>query len=213
MKYPLVIFDWDGTLMDSVGRIVSSMQRTAAILKLPEPTVTAVREIIGISLEPAIETLFGRLSASQFEQFMTVYRQQYVHDDITPSPLFTGARDTLETLRERGYTLAVATGKARHGLERVWEEADIRHLFHTSRCADETASKPNPKMLLDILAETGFRTDQAVMIGDSVHDMRMAENAQMARIGVSFGAHDAKRLQNHQPLAIIDQLSELNDHV
>lgn len=213
MKYPLIIFDWDGTLMDSVGRIVSSMQHTAAILDLPEPSVAAVREIIGISLEPAIETLFGRLSAAQFEQFMTVYRQQYVHDDITPSPLFSGARNLLESLRERGYTLAVATGKARHGLERVWEEADLRHLFHTSRCADETASKPNPKMLLDILAETGFKAEQAVMVGDSVHDMRMAENAKMARIGVSFGAHEAARLTGHQPVAIIDQLSELNHYV
>lgn len=213
MKYPLVIFDWDGTLMDSVGRIVSSMQRAAALLSLPAPTVESVREIIGISLEPAIEQLFGRLSSEQFDAFMHVYRQQYVHDDITPSPLFDGAQAMLEGLRAQGYILAVATGKARHGLERVWQEANVHELFHLSRCADETASKPDPRMLNEILQATGFSADQAVMVGDSVHDMRMAENAGIARIGVSFGAHDAQRLLQHQPLTILDDLARLPNYV
>jgi|SRR5690554_3078705 len=213
MKFPLVIFDWDGTLMDSVGRIVSSMQRTAASLQLPIPTNDAVREIIGISLEPAIEQLFGRLTAPDMKAFMAVYRQQYVFDDTTPSPLFTGAQTMLEGLRSQGYTLAVATGKARHGLERVWRDSGIHELFQLSRCADETASKPDPKMLLEILAETKFRADQAVMIGDSVHDMRMAENAGIARIGVDFGAHASARLQQHQPLTILNKLADLPSYL
>lgn len=213
MKFPLIIFDWDGTLMDSVGRIVSSMQRTAAVLELKQPSEAAVRDIIGISLEPAIEKLFGRLNGDDMAAFIEVYRQQYVHDDITPSPLFPGARLLLENLRARGYTLAVATGKARHGLERVWQEADIRHLFHASRCADETASKPNPLMLHELLDETGYGVEQALMVGDSTHDMLMAENAGMARIAVKFGAHSAEQLTPHQPIAILDELSALTQYV
>ncbi|MBR9906561.1 MAG: HAD-IIIA family hydrolase [Gammaproteobacteria bacterium] len=213
MKFPLVIFDWDGTLMDSVGRIVSSMQRTAAQLHLKQPSEIAVRDIIGISLEPAIEKLFGRLSNADMAAFIEVYRQQYVHDDMTPSPLFPGARELLEDLRARGYTLAVATGKARHGLERVWQEADIRHLFHASRCADETASKPNPLMLTELLDETGYDVEHAIMIGDSTHDMQMAQNAGMARIAVRFGAHSAEQLAPHQPIAIVDELSALTQYV
>lgn len=199
--------------MDSVGRIVSSMQRTAAILELKQPSEAAVRDIIGISLEPAIAKLFGRLSDADMAAFIEVYRQQYLHDDITPSPLFPGARLMLEDLRARGYTLAVATGKARHGLERVWQEADIRHLFHASRCADETASKPNPQMLRELLNETGYGVEHAIMIGDSTHDMQMAQNAGMARIAVKFGAHSAEQLAPHQPLAILDELSALPQYV
>lgn len=199
--------------MDSVGRIVSSMQRTANELGLTPPTDIAVREIIGISLEPAIEQLFGHLSDTDMAAFIDVYRQQYVHDDITPSPLFSGAHMLLEELRERGYTLAVATGKARHGLERVWQESNTKHLFHASRCADETASKPNPLMLHQLLAETGHDVSQAVLVGDSIHDMKMAENAGMARIAVSFGAHQADRLAQHQPLAVIDELATLRQYI
>lgn len=199
--------------MDSVGRIVSSMQRTAAQLRLEHPSETAVRDIIGISLEPAIEKLFGRLSRADMAAFIEVYRQQYVYDDITPSPLFPGARELLEDLRARGYTLAVATGKARHGLERVWQEAGIRHLFHASRCADETASKPNPLMLRELLNETGHGVEQAIMVGDSTHDMLMAEHAGMARIAVRFGAHSTDQLAPHQPLAILDELTALTQYV
>jgi|SRR5690554_3379672 len=213
MKFPLVIFDWDGTLMDSVGRIVSSMQHTAAQLQLPEPSVSAVREIIGISLEPAIEQLFGQLAPQTMADFLDCYREQYVYNDTTPSPLFSGAQSMLDDLYQRGYTLAVATGKARHGLERVWQDSQVRHLFHTSRCADETASKPNPRMLHEILNETGYDVSQAIMVGDSVHDMRMAENAGMARIAVGFGAHAAERLAKHQPLAVIHELSALPDYL
>ncbi len=213
MKYPLIIFDWDGTLMDSVGRIVSSMQQTARQLKLPVPTEQAVRDIIGISLNPAIERLFGQLDIQQYGQFMDYYRQCYVVDDPTPSPLFHKAHDVLAELRQRGHRLAVATGKARHGLERVWEESQSRHYFDFSRCADEAESKPNPKMLQDILDQAGVGVEQALMVGDSVHDMKMAENLGMARIGVSFGAHDRQRLSAHRPLAVIDQLSDLLPHV
>lgn len=199
--------------MDSVGRIVSSMQVTAQQLQWQIPTVAAVKDIIGISLDQAAARLFGPLTDAQYEQFMTVYRQQYVTDDPTPTPLFDGVRELLQQLHQQGYTLAVATGKARHGLERVWSEVQLQDLFHASRCADETDSKPNPQMLLELLDETGFHVTEAVMVGDSIHDMQMAQSIQMARIGVSFGAHEPQRLQQFAPLTVVDHIAQLTDYI
>ncbi|MDX1525145.1 MULTISPECIES: HAD family hydrolase [Idiomarinaceae] len=213
MKYPLIIVDWDGTVMDSVARIVASMQASARILELPVPSVAAVKDIIGISLQPAIEKLFGRFTTEQMVRFTDVYRQQYVVDCQTPSPLFAGALATLQQLREQGYQLAVATGKARQGLERAWDETATRQLFDFSRCADEAKSKPDPTMLVDILTAAKRQPHEAVMIGDSIHDMRMAAAVNMPRIGVGFGVHDAAQLQPYQPLAIISQWPDLLAHV
>lgn len=213
MSYQLIIFDWDGTLMDSVGRIVSSMQHTARVVGLTVPSDDAVRDIIGISLLPAIDRLFGRLDESQMAHFMRVYRQQYVHDDTTPSALFEGAHELLKGLRERGLRLAVATGKARHGLVRVWQETNSGDYFDFSRCADESESKPSPKMLFELTQQAGVPVHKALMIGDSIHDMRMAQRAKMSAIGVSFGAHDAAQLRAHGAIAIIDQLQQLTAHI
>lgn len=206
---PLIIFDWDGTVMDSVGRIVSSMQLTARDLDLPIPTALAVRDIIGISLMPAIDRLFGTLSESQLERFFAVYRHYYIDADQTPSPVFPHAEIVLQQLHTQGFQLAVATGKARHGLERVWAETGLDVWFHYSRCADEAESKPHPKMLHDLLNESGFQAEQAIMIGDSVHDLRMAANAGMAAIGVTFGAHPRERLQAETALCLVDSWTEL----
>lgn len=203
MKYQLLIFDWDGTLMDSVGRIVSSMQATASHLSLPIPSDTQVRDIIGLSLEPAIERLFGVLETERYTQFLARYRDQYVDLDPTPTPLFTGVREMLGDLRTQGYQLAVATGKARRGLIRVWEETDTAHYFHVSRCADESVSKPDPRMLFELLEETGCDLDKALMIGDSIHDLRMAQAAGMDRVGVDFGVHSARQLGAYEPLAVL----------
>lgn len=213
MSYKLIIFDWDGTLMDSVGRIVSSMQHTAHILDLQVPSEQAVRDIIGISLFPAIERLFGRLEGPLLERFMQVYRQQYVHDDPTPSPLFAGAHELLSSLRAQGFQLAVATGKARHGLERVWRETNSGHYFDFSCCADESESKPSPKMLYELTQQAGVSVQQALMVGDSIHDMQMARRANMVAVGVSFGAHDAEQLFASGASAIIDRLEQLQTHI
>ncbi|MGQ4275962.1 HAD-IA family hydrolase [Pseudidiomarina sp. E22-M8] len=203
MKYELLIFDWDGTLMDSVGRIVSSMQATAAHLSLPIPSDTQVRDIIGLSLEPAIERLFGTLDSERYSQFLARYRDQYVEFDPTPTPLFAGVREMLGDLRAQGYQLAVATGKARRGLQRVWQETDMAHYFDVSRCADESISKPDPRMLYELLEETQCSLDKALMIGDSIHDLRMAQAAGMDRVGVDFGVHSAQQLTAYAPLAVL----------
>ena len=189
--------------MDSVGRIVSSMRATAAKLQLTVPSEAAVRDIIGLSLEPAIERLFGRLNAQQHTQFLQVYRDQYVQLDPTPTPLFPHVPEMLANLKAQGVQLAVATGKARRGLDRVWQETGIGTLFDFSRCADETESKPSPKMLFELVEEAGCGVQDALMIGDSIHDLRMAQAANMDRIGVDFGVHSTAQLQAFQPLQVL----------
>ncbi|WP_411358494.1 HAD-IA family hydrolase [Pseudidiomarina salilacus] len=211
--YQLIIFDWDGTLMDSVGRIVSSMRATAQELQLPVPTEVAVRDIIGLSLQPAIERLFGRLDEAQHTQFLDVYRDQYVQLDPTPTPLFPYVPEMLGNLKEQGVQLAVATGKARRGLDRVWQETGIGKLFDYSRCADETESKPSPKMLFELVEEAGCQVQDALMIGDSIHDLRMAQAAQMDRMGVDFGVHSAAQLQAFEPLQVLSSWQSFAEQV
>lgn len=208
-NYQLIIFDWDGTLMDSIGRIVSSMQATAAALKLPVPQAGAVRDIIGLSLEPAIGQLFGQLSAPQYAQFLAKYRSQYVELDTTPTPLFTGVRTMLDELRAQGYQLAVATGKARRGLDRVLQESGLEDVFRITRCADESRSKPDPQMLHEIMAHTGVEQRSTLMIGDSIHDLRMARAAGVDALGVDFGAHSAELLLTCEPQGILSDWSQL----
>ncbi|WKE67397.1 HAD-IA family hydrolase [Gallaecimonas kandeliae] len=191
----LVIFDWDGTLMDSVGRIVSSMQATARALALPVPTEQQVRDIIGLSLMPAFDALFPGLDEAGRDAVLAVYRDQYVELDPTPTPLFPGVEAMLATLKTSGRQLAVATGKARAGLTRVFAETGLEPFFITSRSADEAHSKPHPDMLEQILSETGVAAHQALMIGDSELDMKMARAAGVRALGVGFGVHDETRLK------------------
>ena len=141
--------------------------------------------------------------------YVARYREHYLVLDKTPTPLFNGVEETLMQLREAGYRLAIATGKARGGLDRVLAATGLASYFHASRGADEAKSKPDPLMLSQILAELDVPVEQAVMVGDSCHDMAMAEALGMARIGVTWGVHDAKRLAAHQPLQIIDRLPQL----
>ena len=208
--YELLIFDWDGTLMDSIGRIVSSMQATATALQLPVPQAAAVRDIIGLSLEPAIGRLFGKLPAPQYEQFLETYRAQYVELDTTPTPLFAGVREMLNELSAQGYQLAVATGKARRGLDRVLQESELTDLFTITRCADESRSKPDPHMLHEIMTHTGVAQSATLMIGDSMHDLRMAQAAGVDALGVDFGAHSAELLLTCEPRAVLSDWSQLD---
>lgn len=208
--YDLIIFDWDGTLMDSIGRIVSSMQATAATLRLPVPSAEAVRDIIGLSLEPAIGRLFGQLAAHDYARFLEVYRDQYVELNTTPTPLFGGVREMLGELSQQGYQLAVATGKARRGLDRVLQESDLQDAFVITRCADESRSKPDPQMLHEIMAHTKIPQARTLMVGDSIHDLTMASAAGVDGLGVDFGAHSAERLSACEPQTVLSHWSELS---
>ncbi|MEV3802507.1 HAD-IA family hydrolase [Aeromonas veronii] len=211
----LAIFDWDGTLMDSVGRIVACVQGAARDCVLAVPSPAQIRQIIGLSLDVAMSRLFPLCSGSgatsgerQIAALIDRYRHHYLHD-ATPSPLFSGAGELLHDWRSRGLQLAVATGKSRRGLDRVLDETGLRPLFVASRGADEARSKPDPLMLEQILDELGLSPRQAVMIGDSVHDMAMAEAIAMPRIGVTWGVDSRDALSRHGPVAVVDSMTAL----
>lgn len=211
MKHKVVIFDWDGTLMDSAHKIVISMQMAADSVALPVPSAHAVRQIIGISLKPAIIQLFGLKENGLADKMVASYKRAYADNHHVPSPLFDGVIPLLTQLQSGEQDLAVATGKARKGLNNAWQQSDTQHFFATSRCADEALSKPEPDMLIQILKELKVEASEAVMIGDTSYDMAMAETIGMDRIGVSYGVHDNQQLEKHAPLAIIDRPLDLLD--
>ncbi|SEH95381.1 phosphoglycolate phosphatase [Rheinheimera pacifica] len=208
-KASLVVFDWDGTVMDSIGRIVSSMQAAARHSDLVVPSDFAVKQIIGLSLDPALDVLFPGVTADKRLQLFTHYRDHYVIHDTTPTPLFDGVEQVLQQLKAQNVLLAVATGKARKGLQRMFDETGLAKYFDTSRCADEAQSKPHPDMLQQILLELDIKAEHAIMVGDTSHDMKMAQAIAMPRIGVTHGVHGRDVLSQFAPKAIIDTIPEL----
>ena len=210
-KITHIIFDWDGTLMDSSAKIVRCMQISAQLAELPVPTPREVRKIIGISLLPAIQILFN-VNESKANEVVEHYKTVFIESDKTPCPLFDGVIDALQRLSNE-FTLGVATGKARRGLERAWANTNSGHFFDDSRCADEAESKPSSDMLEQLCSSWGIAPQQAIMVGDTTYDMQMAEKIHMPRLGVSFGAHDAKTLVKHKPIGIIDHIAEIYDYV
>jgi phosphoglycolate phosphatase len=207
----IIIFDWDGTLCDSVEQIVAAMQAAASELGLDAPEPQAVRNIVGLGLPQAILVLFPRLDEPARTTIAEAYSRHYVNADQGPAALFSGALETLHALRNRGFELAVATGKSRRGLNRVLAGLGLGDFFEATRCADETRSKPHPLMLEEIMRERGKAATEVVVVGDTEYDLEMARNAGAASIGVSFGVHDSERLNRHQPLAIVDELPHLLD--
>lgn len=207
--YKLLIFDWDGTVIDSAARIISSMQKAAQDLSQPELTDDAVRNIIGLGLPEAIRVLIPGVDDSLIPQMRERYGHYYLGVDETPTELFEGVEKTLNNLKDKGYRLAVATGKSRRGLNRVFEDTGLEYLFETSRCADETTSKPHPHMLEEILDETGLTSSDAVMIGDTEFDLEMGVRAGMDTIAVSYGAHHIDRLTAYNPVLIMDRFPDL----
>ncbi|MEX2964356.1 HAD-IA family hydrolase [Microbulbifer sp. TYP-18] len=205
----LVILDWDGTVCNSQSRIVSCMQRAADRTGLSVPSAEAVENIIGLGLPEAASVLFPVATAAQRRQLRDLYSQEWLAARGEPLPLFDGVRATLSRLLGAGHRLAVATGKSRRGLNREFEEHGIGGIFTASRCADETASKPDPRMLKELLQETGCPVGEAVMVGDTVYDLEMAASMEMAAVGVSYGAHHPDKLKECQPNAVIDHFSEL----
>ncbi|MGB4343104.1 MAG: HAD-IA family hydrolase [Moraxellaceae bacterium] len=209
----LIIFDWDGTLMDSERQIVHCMQMAAHDLELVVPTYEAVRHIIGLGLPEAIERLFPRHDAGTREAIRLGYARHFVAGSAGSSDLFPGATELLHELRGRGLLLAVATGKSRVGLDRVLIKTGLTTAFDLSRTADETVSKPDPRMLYEILAETRLRPKDAIMIGDTTFDMEMARRAGMPRIGIAHGVHETRALRAFGPLDIVDDLFALAGHL
>ncbi len=209
MAYQLVIFDWDGTVMDSTGRIIACMHQAGADLCLPVLEDDAVREIIGLGLPEALRTLYPGIGDRDLERMRERYAVHFVAAEASPSRLYPGARETLATLRAAGLRLAVATGKSRKGLDRVWAGSGLGDSFDASRCADETHSKPHPAMVTELLTELGVAPERALVVGDTSFDLQMARDAGVDRVAVSYGAHPVDRLMNFHPLAVIDALPQL----
>lgn len=207
--YQLVVFDWDGTLVNSVDWIVACIQTAADQERFTPPDALAVHDVIGMSLTGAFRQLFSTADEAQVERMVKYYRGMYLSRQITADDLFPGVEKVLQQLLDAGKTLAVATGKGRSGLNQAMTGTGIGHYFQASRCADETHSKPNPHMIFELMRETGFDSHQTVMIGDSVLDLEMAQKAQTASVGVTYGVHSAERLAAHAPLACIDSITEL----
>lgn len=207
----MIIFDWDGTLCDSVSHIVTALQRAAEDCGVEVPSAQRASEIIGLGLVEAMAQLFPDESPRGREALVEAYRHRYTANESDPPMLFPGAMATLDTLRERGFHLAVATGKSRRGLDRVLATLGLTGFFDATRCADETRSKPHPLMLQELMAELAMGPAGVVMVGDTEFDLEMAVNAGVDRVGVSFGVHAPERLQRHQPLAVVDTLPQLLD--
>lgn len=203
------IFDWDGTISDSAAKIVGCMQVAAAEVQLEVLSDDAIRNIIGLGLPEAIAALYPEESLAAREALKDAYANQFVQKDVKPSPFFPGVMDTLQALKARGHILAVATGKSRRGLDRVLANLQLEDFFHSTRCADETASKPHPQMLNELLEEFSFSAEQAVMIGDTEYDMDMARAIGMPRIAVSYGAHHIDRLKPFDPVMCVDHFEHI----
>jgi phosphoglycolate phosphatase len=210
-RFKLLVFDWDGTLIDSIERIVTSLQYASREVCGIDLDEARARSVIGLGLHEALERLHPELDAVDVASVADAYRQNFLYDSDVPERLFDGVVDMLQRLSAEDYTLAIATGKSRPGLDRAMEQHGLGHYFAATRCAGEYRSKPDPEMLNSILHELGTPANDTVMIGDSEHDMLMAGNAGVDAIGVSQGVQDAGSLLSHQPLACLDDITDLCD--
>lgn len=207
--YKALIFDWDGTLFDSTADIVNALQQAFADMSLPVPAREACRHVIGLSLPHAMRFLYPALPEEHYPQLVDHYRRHYLKRDQEIT-LFEGVAEALQRYRQRGYFLAVATGKSRAGLDRALAVSGLGPLFDITRCADETFSKPHPAMLLQILDVLGLNAGEALMIGDTSHDMQLARNAGTAAAAVTYGAHPRGELEAFAPAFIADTFKELD---
>jgi len=203
-SYDLIIFDWDGTLMDSESKIVNCFRKAVADININYPGDEAVRNIIGLGLKEALDVLIPNQTESTRQQVVDRYREHFLHLDDTEMPLFRGVEEGLKRLQSVNYSLAIATGKARVGLEKVLQHTGLAEHFIISRCADETMSKPHPRMVLDILAETGVPADRAIVVGDTTYDVEMAQRADTDALAVCYGVHHREKLLAQQPIACVE---------
>lgn len=208
-NYKAVIFDWDGTLMNSEARIVRSIQIAAKQCGLPVLDSHQSKQIIGLSLDKAISQLYPQSKPSQVAQMAKAYTQHFLYESEVEMEAYEGARELLVSLKEAGYLLAVATGKSRQGLNEVLEKSGFGGYFDITRTPVESASKPDPLMLKQILTHFNLSVDQAVMVGDTTFDMQMAQTIGMPRLALSHGVHELERLMAFDPVASFDHLSEL----
>ena len=207
-RFELIVFDWDGTLMDSTGAIVASIQAAARDLGIQPPSDERAQHIIGLGLIDALRHALPDLPAERYRDVAERYRHHYLLRDEALR-LFDGAAGLIDELALAGYRLAVATGKTRKGLERAFAASGLGPRFHASRCADECHSKPHPQMLEELIAEFGVTPEATLMIGDTTHDLLMARNAGVAGLGVAYGAHPRQTLEAESPLYCAADVAQL----
>jgi phosphoglycolate phosphatase len=209
-KYKLLVFDWDGTLIDSIEQIVISLQIVSKKLCGENISEQAARSVIGLGLREAIETLHPEIEQTLIEEVAAAYKQHYLYENPIQPQLFDGVIDMLDEFIENGFKLAIATGKSRAGLDRSLGEHGLEHYFVTTRCAGENRSKPHPEMLAGIINDLNSAPEKTLMIGDSEHDLMMANHAQVDAIAVTDDAQQAKILMRHRPLMCLDKITDLS---
>ncbi len=209
-RFDLIAFDWDGTLFDSTAIIVRCIQAAVRDLGGTVPTDKEAAYVIGMGLMQALAHAAPDVPPEKYTELGNRYRFHYIQhqDDLS---LFDGVLPLLNDLRERGHLLAVATGKSRRGLDEALHSVDLRGVFDGSRTADQTAGKPHPLMLQELMAEFDVAPARLLMIGDTTHDLQMAVNAGCASVGVSYGAHEPDAFHALQPLAVVHSVRELHD--
>ncbi|MFW7343840.1 HAD-IA family hydrolase [Pollutimonas sp. H1-120] len=211
-RYSAVVFDWDGTVMDSTHSIVEAIQGACADLGLPVPPAREAAWVIGLSLESALYRCVPTLTAEQMPDFIDCYRVRFLSRD-PDIKLFEGITDLFATLESRQVALGVATGKSRVGLDRVLAAKQLHGHFQVTRCADESFSKPHPAMLLEIMDELSLQPDQVLMVGDTSHDIQMATAAGVDSMAVTYGAHDMATLLQAEPTVMVSSVDEMRSWV
>ncbi len=207
-RYDLIVFDWDGTVVDSTAVISNSIRAAARDLDLPVPSEEAARHVIGMGLQQALRHAVPEAPEAMIQPLMERYRHHYFAQDGDIA-LFDEARETIAELHGGGHLLAVATGKSRNGLDRSMRASGMEPYFHATRTADQTFSKPHPAMLLELMDELEAEPARVLMVGDTTHDLQMAINAGVNALGMTHGAHPPEQLQELQPLALLNDFSEL----
>ncbi len=207
-QYDLIIFDWDGTLMDSTQHIINCMQLAIKQLVFPPLSERTVSNIIGLGLNEAIFTLYPDLSETDRKQLGLNYQQNWLNSPYE-APLFDNATKLIHHLHQQDYFLGVATGKGRSGLNKVLKSSLLGPLFHATRCVDECYSKPHPEMIEQLMSYLGVRPNRTLMVGDTSHDLNMAHNARADCIAVTHGAHDSEALRACKPKYIAKNLYQV----
>jgi len=207
-RYDVLVFDWDGTLIDSAGHIAVSLQAAFRDLGLEVPSDEAARHVIGLGLEDTVRYLNPSLDKDRYQELVERYRVHFLAGDEGVE-LFPAVAKGIPLLQQAGYLMAVATGKSRRGLDRSLLATGLHTYFHASRCADEGFPKPHPDMLHEIMRALGAAPERTLMIGDTTHDLQMAQNAGVAAVAVTYGAHAPAKLVSMSPLACVQSFEDL----
>lgn len=209
-RYDLVVFDWDGTLLDSTGAIVKAIQAASRDIGATPPSDEKARYVIGMGLREALMYAVPDLPESRYDELVNAYRKHYLSGDHELT-LFAGVESLLQTLQAENRWVAVATGKSRLGLDRALGHSGLGHYFDTTRTADETRSKPHPQMLEEIMSQFAVDPERTLMIGDTTHDLLMAQNAGACGLGITHGAHPVSALRDCAPVAVVNSIPDLGN--